>query len=136
MAYCGIEAVEARNPVRGQYTRSTKPNASQVVRFINEIAGEIDMALINAGYAVPVATVGLASSVAVFLESANAAGAAYKVEWAAPTSDRRGEYEDMYQSALKMIGRGELPGLGKDAAASNPRGAPIATSLFQRDMDL
>lgn len=135
MAYATLAHVELRNPVRGAYTASSRPTADAVVTFLHEAAGMVDQVLTSAGYALPVAT-DAASSALLVLQNANAVGAWYMAEWAAPASDKREESEDMWQTALKMLGRTELV-LARDDAQSNPRsGFSCATAFFTRDMTL
>lgn len=133
MAYCDITKVQARNPIRDLYSQTTKPSASQVYVFINECAGIIDTVLAEANYATPISTTA-ASSVLATLEYVNAVGAAYMVEWAAPVSDRRKEYEDMWESALKMLETVEFAGLARDSDTSRPRGSIASPPFFTRDM--
>lgn len=129
MAYCDITKVEARNPIRAAFSATSKPSASQVHVFIEECAGIIDTVLAEANYATPIPTAA-PSSVLLTLEYANSVGGAYMAEWAAPVSDRRKEYEDMWESALKMLGSVEFAGLERDSSTSLPRQGPIASPPF------
>lgn len=135
MAYCDITNVQARNPVRGVYSNTTKPTASQVQGFINECAGIIDTTLAEANYSTPIPTTA-PSSVLLTLEYANSVGGAYMAEWAAPVSDRRKEYEDMWESALKMLSTVEFAGLARDTDTSLPRGSVASPAFFSREMIL
>lgn len=135
MPYCDITDVVARNPVRGAFTASTKPTASQVGLFIDDAAGIVDSVLVQAGYSTPVVVSQAATSVRFTLRNANAVGAWYFTEWAAPNSDRRSEAEDMWESAKKMLLKVELD-LPKNAATELPRQGSIATPYFSRDMCL
>lgn len=140
MAYASLPHVVARNPQRGDFTPNTKPTASQVCLFIEEAQAEVDTVLLAAGYALPIAT-DAASSARMLLQQAVSAGAAYKAEWAAAVSDRRKEYEDMWQSALRMLKVTQLD-MPKDAGESLPRGprqgfsGATTTAQFTRDMVL
>lgn len=137
MAYATLSHVRARLPARS-ITPQSQPDTDSVVMFLDEIAGEIDMVLIDEGYSAPVSTTA-ASSVRVILQSVNAVGAAYKTEWAAPVSDKRGEYEDMYQSAIKMLRttRLDLPKGGGDTMSARQNALSAgASAFFTRDMVL
>jgi hypothetical protein len=136
VAYATVSHVEARNRERAPYTANTKPTKDDVLGFLEQARGQIDTTLVAAGYSVPATFALLPSHTQVLLEDVNAAGAAYYVEWAAAVSDKRGEYEDLWQSALKMIRTTELD-LDKDSAQSLPRQGPIASpAFFSRDMEL
>lgn len=136
MAYATLMHVEAHNPQRGPYTPATKPSATQVTQFLQESAGVIDMILSKSGYDTPVT--GAPTSTQLVLQDANAVGAWYKAEWAAPASDRRKEAEDMWQSAQSMLKTARLPGLDRNESLSLPRGAVSNASppYFTRDMVL
>lgn len=136
MAYATIMHVTARAPQR-VFSATSKPTATQVVQFIDECGGIIDAVLLQAGYEVPTSLANVATHTQLLLQNANAAGAAYHTEVAAPTSDsRRKEYEDMWGTALKMLRTMQLD-LPKDASESNARQGAIASPpFFTRDMDL
>lgn len=134
MAYATLIHVEAKNPQRGVFTPNTKPNASQVAGFIDEAAGIIDTILTYANYDTPVDLTTAATSAKLVLRNANAVGAAYMAEWAAPVSDRRKEYEDMWESAQRMLRTMTLD-LPRNASESLPRMPDSATTpFFSRDM--
>jgi hypothetical protein len=136
MAYASITHVQAHNAGRGAYTSSTKPTASQVVQFIDEAAGEIDIALAAGGYNVPLPS-SVPSSVAAYLQKTNAYGALCFIESSAQVSHNRDDYCSMFKQALKMFERGRLPGLEKDSDVGLPRGDATATPpYFTRDMQL
>lgn len=137
MAYCDINHVQAHNAGRGVYTSSTKPTASQVGQFINEAASEIDMALVDGGYALPVPA--SASSAQVYLQKINAMGALCSVEASAQISHNEDSFCSTFKSALKQIAKGaKLPGLEKSGDTSLPRESLSVASppFFTRDMQL
>jgi len=136
MAYCTQEHVEARNVSRGPYGASTKPTASQVWVHISQAAGVIDSHLYRAGYTVPVATVGLPTTTALFLQSINAVGACYTIEQSAQTSDRRKDFQAMWESALEMMCTINLAGMEKNNESALPRGGPSGAPYFSMDMQL
>lgn len=142
MSYATLAHVQAQNSGRPTFTSSTKPSASQVILFLHEAAGMMDAALVRNGYGVPVFALGsipvdVPTVSQMYLQTANAVGAAYMVEASAQTSDRRERFEQMWQSMLKALETKEVPGLGKDAAQSMPRYAPHGASpYFSRDMEL
>ena len=138
MAYASITHVQNHIPAR-TFTSTSKPTATGVAQFLDEAAGCMDSALTAAGYSVPVpmGTTSVASSVQAELQKINAVGACYMVEAAAPVSSgRREEFQQMWESALKMLEKGELPGLAKDSGSSSPRTNAVATPFFTRDMIL
>lgn len=137
MPYATIADVSAFNPERG-ITASTVPNASQVAGYLRDTAAIIDSVLLEKGYQLPVDSpnVGGASSAWLALQQANAAGGFYRTEWAAQASDKRGEAEDMWQTALKMLRTSQLD-IPIDQGESLPRGATGASPpFFTRDMVL
>lgn len=134
MAYATTSHVTARNPER-TFSVTSKPSTTQVGGFLDEAAAIIDSILIDAGYSLPVSppASGGASSAWVTLQNANAVGAWYMTEWAAQTSDKRSESEDMWQSAQKMLRTMQLD-IPKDAGESLPRGpTTTATPFFTID---
>ncbi len=135
VGYCTLRDVQNANPVRTIGT-STRPNIDNVNSYIEYARGVIDSILYGRGFS-RIASVGaLPTAVQVMLRDANAVGAAYKTEWAAPTSDKREEYEDMWQTAQKMIATAELQ-IPQDVKQTRPRGPkPSPTPFFRRDMTL
>lgn len=134
MAYATTSHVTARNPER-VFGATSKPTTTQVSGFLDEAAAIIDSILIEAGYSLPVSTPasGGASSAWITLQNANAVGAWYMTEWAAQVSDKRGEAEDMWQSAQKMLRTIQLE-IPKDPGESLPRGnTSCPTPFFTRD---
>lgn len=136
MSYATISHVEARNTARPAFTATSRPNISQVAQYIQETAAEVDAALTDGGYSAPVDMALVPSTVQMRLQYINSVGAAYHAEASAQTSVKREEFQQMWQSALKMLRSGELPGMPKDSAQSLPRTNPVATPFFQRDMEL
>lgn len=137
MAYATVFHVEAINSARGEFTANTHPSATQCVMFLDQCSGKMDSAMLKGGYAVPVDLTVAASSVKAELENINAVGAAYMVEASAQVGPKRDEFQNMWQSALKMLEEGNLPGLAQDSNTSLPRfDAGYPTAMFHRDMDL
>jgi hypothetical protein len=108
MAYATLSHVVSLNQARATFNADTKPTGDQVVQFIDEITAEVDTCLRRAGYSLPVATT--ATSALKLLQGIVVAGANWKVELAAPMSDKdvRDEYQEMYKHGKKMIEMGEL----------------------------
>lgn len=137
MAYASIAHVLAKNPAR-PITADTEPSREHVGQFIDEAAGLIDIALSAGGYdaPIPLGTSSVPSAMQVFLQHANAVGAAYMTERAAPVSDERWrEMEEMFESALKMMRAGQLP-LGRSGNDALPRSPSIGSCFFTREMTL
>lgn len=137
MAYCDISHVQAHQQGRGPYTSSTKPTASQVAGFIDEAAAEIDIALTEGGYTLPIPA--SATTAHGYLQRLNAMGALCSVETAAQVSSQDDNFCSMYKSGLKRIAAGQrIPGLTKDAGTAMPRQAQPTPSpaFFTRDMQL
>lgn len=133
--YASVLHVAQLNAARGTYNDGTKPNATAVNEFLEEIAGELDAKLLKNGYSLPVAT-DAATSVRKLLQSVNALGAAWRVEAAAEVRDEAPFYKEMYDSAVAMMCDVELD-LPKDAGSSSPRSGFSATDpIFTLDMDL
>jgi hypothetical protein len=68
---------------------------------------------------------------------ANAYGAISMIEPGAQASHNRGNFYDMWRSAVKMVESGQLPGMEKNSEESLPRyGADSCGSgpMFTRDM--
>jgi len=122
--YASVLHVAELNAARGTYNAGTKPTASAVHDFLEDVAGQIDMTLRGLGYGLPVPTT--ATSALKLLRGINALGAAWRVEVAAPTSDTEEMYKEMYESALAMVaGGGAIPGgeldIPRDSGQSRPR---------------
>lgn len=73
MAYCAITDVELINALRGAYSATTKPTATQVGTMIDMIYAEINAVLSSVGLTVPV-------TANDFLRLTNALGAAAMAE--------------------------------------------------------
>lgn len=137
MPYCDITHVQAHHTGRGVYTSSTKPTASQVAQFIVEAAAEIDVALVEGGYVVPIPA--SASQAFAYLQKVNAMGALCSVESTAQVSHNEDTFCSTFKSALRALAKGQrLPGLDKNAATSLPRESMSVASppFFTRDMRL
>lgn len=136
MAYCDITHVEARNVGRAPYSASTRPTASQVSIFIAQAAAEMDTALTEGGYSVPIAT-DVASMVTLRLQQINALGANYFIEQSAQVSHHLEDWEQQWEKALAMMRCGEFAPLLQDSDTSLPRYAPACGSpMFSIDMEL
>lgn len=134
MAYATLFHVEGKNPVRGKFSPNSKPTATQVLGFLDEAGGIMDTVLRQANYTVPFDFSSIATSTQFVLQNANAVGAAYMAEWAAPVSDRRKEFEDMWESAQRMLKTMDLD-IPRTPGESQPRGNKNATPpFFTRDM--
>lgn len=139
MGYCTVIHVEARNAARGAFSGSSIPNASQVAGYCMDSAAIMDDAMSQGGYIVPIAASSIASTVQQWLQYTNSVGAALLVEESAQVSTKADDFQKAWNSALKMLKAGELPGLPFDALGhgGNPRSSfSVATPFFARDMDL
>lgn len=139
MAYASIIHVVAHHPARPTYTATSVPNASFVAMMLDEAAGALDFALTQGGWDAPLLS-SAPSSVKVYLQMANAYGAISMIEPGAQASHNRGNFYDMWKSALKMIETGQLPGMDRNDAESLPRsgrdpGVPSGP-FFSYDMNL
>lgn len=138
MAYATLSDVEQHNTGRQPFGTQTKPNAGQVVDFLELTAAQLDGTLRAHGYQVPIAT--SATQAHKLLEHGNALGAAYMVETAAPTpggDQRLQEARRLWESFLKAIATGnlELEAATRDQVTSRPRSHTAATAMFRVGMD-
>lgn len=141
MGYCEISDVEQLSTGRKSFAADTKPTASQVVDYIEQTAGILDGILRGRQYQLPVPTT--ATSALKVLESFNAYGAACMVEQSAPVQrpTDRGRSDAgvcaMWKSAQAMLKSGDLElELEVNVSTGSPRGGPVASPFFSRDMQL
>jgi hypothetical protein len=135
MAYATVAHVREQNFGR-EITGNTEPSATQVVDYLEHRAGILDSILGANGYEVPIPTG--ATSAFLTIQRFNALGAAYDVEMAARTSDRRDETKAMWESALKMLQDGVIElDAPRDTETSLPRSSfdGSATPFFTRDQE-
>ncbi len=136
MAYATLFHVAEQNTARS-FTGSSFPSATQVIDYLEHRAGILDAVLRGRGYETPIPP----SATAAFLtiQNLNALGAAYDVEWAAKTSDRRDQAKAMWESALAMLKDGTLeldaPRAVELALPRSSFGDGAPTPWFTRDMD-
>lgn len=134
--YATVAHVETYVPARAPFSTTTKPSASQVGELIKDATAEVEQALTEGGYALPVATT--ATQAYRLVQAACAKCAAAAVEAVAPNADdkKRKLAQEMCDEAKAMIAAGNLPGLDVDSAEGYPRSGFTATSYFTRDMTL
>lgn len=120
MAYASIIHVVAHHPARPTYTATSVPNASYVAMMIDEAAAVLDFALTKGGWDSPLLS-SAPSSVKAFFQMANSYGAISMIEPGAQASHNRSTFYEMWQSAVKMIEIGQLPGMDKNPDESLPR---------------
>lgn len=141
MSYATISDVQGLNAARTIGASST-PNASQVGRFIDMTAAEIDSILVQKGYSLPIPT--MASSALSYLSHVNALGAWQMTEQSSPNSPHLPLAVTMYANALKMLGDADqVLDIPKSAGRSAPRGPGftvppvgfVATPYFTRRME-
>lgn len=134
MAYATVSDVQQQNVVR-TISATSRPNASQVIDWLEQTAAVLDGLLRESGYSLPVPTT--ATQVLKLLEHYNALGAAALVERGAPTSDRRKEAQELWEGAQKML-RDDLLNLDapRDEATRTIRAPAYATPMFTRDQEL
>lgn len=133
-AYAQASHVHARNFGRPMFTASSNPAIADVERYLEHRAGVIDAVLHDAGYSVPVS----ASYVSAYntLAGFNAIGAAYDVENAAKTSDRRKDFLGQWKWALEMLREGTIElDAPRDVTQNSPRSSLPATPMFSREME-
>lgn len=139
MAYCTVAHVEVRNAARGVFSATSKPNASQVVGYVNDAAALMDEAMFDGGYSVPIVACSVPSTTQQWLQYTNSVGAAVMVEESAQVSTKQDEFVKAWNAALKMLKAGGLPGVTPTGAGPGaiPRSSfSIATPYFSRDMNL
>lgn len=129
MAYVTPTAVFARDTGR-VFNQTSKPTASQVSEYVDQVAGEIEGVLRKQGYAIPIATG--ATSALAYLENLNAMGAACLIQQSATTPGNQANWCKMYADALKMLAAGnvQLEAGTVDAEVGLPRQRTRATSMF------
>jgi hypothetical protein len=135
--YATVSHIETYHPARAPFTNNTKPSATQVAGVISDVEADVHVALVAAGYAVPVSPA--ASDAFLFLRSCVARIAADRVERIAPSSPDVAQYARMAEAAWKALNADdlELPGVDKDSDQTRVRfSRPVPTALFTRDMDL
>lgn len=132
MAYASIP------DIRGMVSFKTiddqsDPNLAEVTRMIDDISGEINMALGVAGYDAPISS--SASDAFVWLRQLNAYGAAMRAE-ASSAKGEKSEHlaflERQYSKKLEDLITGDvsLPGVSTNTDTSAPRAGGNATSMF------
>lgn len=123
MSYATIQDVQARDPTL-QITASSVPNASQVSRFIEDTAAELDGILAALDYSVPIATT--ATQAHAMLRGFNALGANAYVQEATPTSRDRDLARKLWEDCKKALAAGNvaLPG-----AAAGSGGLALAPGV-------
>ena len=132
MGYATLADVQGLAPVR-QFTTTSQPNASQVSRFIEDGAAQIDGVLLAIGYSLPIPAD--ATQALAIARRGNTLYAWAQVEQAAPVSedvDRANQSWTDWQESLRL-GHMELAlNRGNDTLA---RVGGVATAWFTRDMD-
>ena len=135
MAYASLPDVSALAAKR-VFGATSIPSATQVARYLDITAADIDSILTADGYALPVPT---GASIALLALSAlNALGAWVQVEQSAQVSADVDRAEKMWDDARTRFVSGgvslyDLPRLGGQNFA---RSQSAATPYFTRDMDL
>lgn len=135
MAYASIPDVQALAAKR-TFTATSVPSASQVAKFLDIAAAELDSILSADGYSLPVPTT--ASIALLALNSLNALGAWAQVEKSAQVSDQVDRAQKLWDDARTEFKSGgvslyDLPRLGGENFA---RAQFAATPFFTRDMAL
>ena len=132
MGYATVSDLQGLAPVR-KFTANSQPNASQIVRFLDDGAAHIDGILLAIGYSLPIPTT--ATQALAIARQGNALYAWSRVENAAPVSDdveRANTAWTDWQESLRL-GHIELAlDRGNDVL---PRVGGVATPWFTRDMD-
>lgn len=106
MAYATVSNVSALDRGRDPFTPATKPTDAEVVRFLEQRAGEIDVILRTRDYLLPVATT--YTGVLAMLELYNAQGADCLVQQAAVNSNRRKEACQAWEAAKTLLETGDI----------------------------
>lgn len=133
--YTTAEEVHALNVGRRMFTETSQPNLIQVEGYIEDIAAILNAVLADLGYTVPVPAE--ATEARGLLNSLNTLGAAWLVEEAAPTSDRRKDFQARWEAQLCLLKDGHL-GLTdapRDISIGRPRSGFPATAMISRDME-
>lgn len=137
MAYAALTDVQglvAKFPI----TPTSKPNETQVGTIITGIAAEIDTAIANAGYAVPVASPASFLEYLTLLNAYGAASAAIRSIFADKTGSAEGfeggieaYYAAQYAKGLASLrdGSGIPPGVSTTSASIGP------STYFTRNPD-
>lgn len=141
LAYATVSDLAARLP-GATFTASSIPNASQVIEILGQTADELDAALAQARYAVPVPTTATAAfNLAAAWNSVGAAMYALGAKPQGQDSKQLPFLERRWEAILQNLQSGEttLPGYDKDETVALPRypGAPayaaVATPYFTRE---
>lgn len=119
MAYASIQDVQARDPTL-TFTATSVPNASQVARFIEDTAAELDGILAALDYTIPVPTT--ATQAWTMLRGFNALGANAHVQEAAPTGRHRDQARTLWEECKKALRAGDI---ALTDASSDPGGMPL-----------
>lgn len=119
MAYATIQDVQARDPTF-TFTATSTPNASQVARFIEDTAAELDGILAARDFTVPVPST--ATQAFIMLRGYNALGADALVQEAAPTSRKGDLARKLWEDCKKALRDGQIT---LADAASDPGGLPL-----------
>lgn len=106
MGYATVSDIEAMNAGRAAFGTSTKPTASQVVTYIENVSAQLELHLRVRGYQVPVPT--SASITRLLLRDATMKGAHALVETASPNDARAKAAEQMWKDAVAMLDTDEL----------------------------
>lgn len=120
------------------FSATSRPSTSEIVDFLALTAAQIDGTLRAKGYQAPVAA--SATAARRLLAHANALGAAYLVEQAAPTRGGEGRLDEarrLWETFLGAISTGalELEAATRDTTTTRPRSHTTATATFRVGMD-
>lgn len=127
MAYATVFHVEAQTT--RQFTASSKPQATQIVTLLDNVAAEIDSILRSTGFSLPVATT--ATSALELLEYYNALGVAARVQDLAPSGRPDDTVKDEWDRARAMLAAGNVDlGADKSADTSFARWGGSPTAMF------
>ena len=135
MAYANPTIVYGRD-TGFTFTATSRPSTSDVERFLEDTAVELDGILRGQGYLLPVPTT--ATGALALLESYNAHGALAMVEMSAPNpGGKRDDAQKLWNQCRRMLANGEVVlDLPRDTQTGLPRHGGAATAMFNRDMDL
>jgi hypothetical protein len=118
--YATASDVLQLNTNRSAFTGSSNPSLSDVNRYLELTAAELDGILRARGFSVPVPST--AQTAFPLMAHGNALGAAMLVEQGAPISDRRQEARLLYRDFKQML---QSTDIGLDAGLEDPdRGLP------------
>lgn len=118
--YATLSDVEAYNAAR-TLTATSIPNTTQVQRFLELTAAELDAILIQKGYALPIATE--ATGALLLLAAANAKGAWMMTERSSPSSPHLQEAQAAWEDAKNMLrAADQVMEASKNTGRSQPRG--------------